>query len=491
VASNVIKINYYPSPTFEAFHHDDTEVRGVLGPVGAGKSVGMVMECFTCSLEQAAFRGVRRVRGAIVRNTYNELKSTTIKTWIDWIPEAIGVVKMTSPPTCNVFIPDIGDGTALDMEVIFLALDREEDQKKLRSLELTWVWVNEAQFIAEENIRVAQQRTGRFPKIERDENNEVIPGSGCTWSGLFLDFNAVDMEHFLYKAFVLEKRKGYKLFIQPPALVEVQDPEFPEDKDKKIWIGNPKAENVENLPKGHDYYLSKLSGMKRSQILVDFCAKWGISQVGQPVYAETFDDDVHAPEEEPKYEHTLPIYIGIDFGLHPAIVFAQMSRFGQLCIIGEIAPNEPSGVSLEEFLSDYYRPYVLEHFIGATNITGWGDPAGRGRNANDKVTPYMLLKKAGINCRPAPTNAFIPRKEAVESFLMKRNGFVLARKCVKLRKGFLGAYGYKKLNGVPKSEPEKTPESHPHDALQYLCSGIKGEVNKSGVTGHKGNGTGW
>ena len=35
----------------------------------------------------------------------------------------------------------------LDLEVIFLALDRPEDVKKLLSLELTGIWINEAREI--------------------------------------------------------------------------------------------------------------------------------------------------------------------------------------------------------------------------------------------------------------------------------------------------------------------------------------------------------
>jgi hypothetical protein len=41
-------------------------------------------------------------------------------------------------------MPDLGDGTGLELEVLFLALDRPDDVKKLKSLELTGAWLNEA-----------------------------------------------------------------------------------------------------------------------------------------------------------------------------------------------------------------------------------------------------------------------------------------------------------------------------------------------------------
>lgn len=476
--SNIIKINYHPEPTLEKFHKDTSMVRGVVGPVGSGKSVGMVMEIILCSIKQQPFRGVRKNRWAVVRNTYNELKNTTIKTWSDWAPPELGVVKMTAPPTSKIVIPDIGDGTRVELEIIFLALDREEDQAKLRSFELTGIWFNECQFVEAEILRVGLQRTGRYPKLERDEHNQVIPGSGCSWSGAILDFNMVDTDHYLHQAFVIEQRKGWKLFIQPSALEEISNPDEPE---QQIWVPNPHAENIQNLQGGYKYYLDKLPGMKRSQILVDFCAKWGVSSVGQPVYAETYDDDYHIAKEEIRPDKTLPVYIGVDFGLHPAIIFGQIMRNGQLVILKELDPNQDSGVGLEEFIEDYYRPFILEHFIGIRQFEGWGDPAGRGRNAIDKRSPFMVLNAANIRCQPTLTNEFLARKEAVEKFLMKRNGITINPSCIRLRKGFLGGYGYKKLNGLPKTHPEKNEFSHPHDGLQYLCLGLLTQGRKRGT----------
>lgn len=469
------KVNYTPTATFKKFHEDDSMVRAVGGPVGSGKSVGMVMEVLLKGLQQKPFQGVRKTRWAIVRNTYNELKNTTIKTWMDWIPSELGVVKMTAPPTSKVVIPDIGDGTRAEIEVIFLALDREEDQAKLRSFELTGIWFNEAQFTDEEIIRVGLQRTGRYPKVERDEAGEIIKNSGCSWSGAIMDFNLVDDEHFIYKAFRIERRKKWKLWIQPGAIEEVDNPDVP---GEKMWVGNPDVENIQSHASeangwdGYRYYLDKLAGMKRSQIMVDFCAKWGVSVHGQPVYAETYNDDAHMSEEEIKADKSLPVYIGVDFGLHPAMIFGQMGRTGKLVILKELVPNLDSGVSFEEFLEDYYRPFIMEHFVGVRQFLGWGDPAGRGRSALDKRTPFMMMAEAGLRCDIAPTNEFLPRKESVERFLNKREGLVINPSCTWIRKGFLGGYGYKKINGVAKTHPDKNNFSHPHDALQYLTLGI-------------------
>ena len=119
---------------------DDTFFRGIRGPVGSGKSVGCCVEVFRRALAQEKNeQGIRKSRWAIIRNTNPQLRTTTIKTWLDWFPEDTwGRFQWSVPYTHHIQQGDI------DLEVIFLALDRPEDVKKLLSLELTGVWVNEA-----------------------------------------------------------------------------------------------------------------------------------------------------------------------------------------------------------------------------------------------------------------------------------------------------------------------------------------------------------
>ena len=57
---------------------------------------------------------------------------------------------------------NIGD---VELEVIFLALDRPEDVKKLLSLELTGIWINEAREIPKSIIDACTMRVGRYPSM--------------------------------------------------------------------------------------------------------------------------------------------------------------------------------------------------------------------------------------------------------------------------------------------------------------------------------------
>ena len=137
-------LNYKaPGEVIKTFMKDDSFFRGVRGPVGSGKSVSCCIEIFRrAAKQQASPDGKKKSRWAVIRNTNPQLKTTTMKTWLDWFPENIfGNFTYSVPFTHNIHINDI------ELEVIFLALDRPEDVKKLLSLELTGVWINEAREI--------------------------------------------------------------------------------------------------------------------------------------------------------------------------------------------------------------------------------------------------------------------------------------------------------------------------------------------------------
>ena len=85
-----IDLNYVASPTASRFHASNAYVRGILGPVGSGKSVACIWEMLKRSMEQAqAPDGLRYTRWLVVRNTYGELLNTTMKTFDEWFPQEV------------------------------------------------------------------------------------------------------------------------------------------------------------------------------------------------------------------------------------------------------------------------------------------------------------------------------------------------------------------------------------------------------------------
>lgn len=456
---------YDPTPTAVRFHNDNSLVRGVMGPVGSGKTSMCAMEIMLRAFAQNVYKGVRNSRWLAVRNTYNELKTTTIKTMMHWMPESITKINANYPPVARMrtMLPD---GTHVDLEILFLALDRAQDLGKLRSLELTGVWLNEASELEKEVMEMGIQRRGRYPEKDR---------GGFNWSGVVMDYNPVPDDHWLYDLFERDPLPGYTLFKQPPAIIHVPKTPIPGEKvdpTAMIWVGNPDAENIVNHVEGFEYYLQQIPGKTDEWIKVFLQGQYGQSTAGRAVYASEWSDKEHVSPTEIVPDKYLPVAIGFDWGLNPSAVFGQISRTGTLCITDELFPGVDT--SLEEFIETYLAPVINERYRGC-KLEGFGDPAGLGRSPLDKRTPFMLINAAGVACRPARTNDWLPRRDAVAGFLMRRKGFLLSPRCRMLREGFNRGYRYSRIQatGQYKPRPEKNNFSHPHDALQYLSLGVK------------------
>src|SRR5688572_19054430 len=75
---------YKAGRTASFFHVSDLPVRGLLGPLGSGKSTGCCAEIMSRAVRQPLdSTGARRSRWCVIRNTYRELADTTIQSWLD------------------------------------------------------------------------------------------------------------------------------------------------------------------------------------------------------------------------------------------------------------------------------------------------------------------------------------------------------------------------------------------------------------------------
>jgi hypothetical protein len=465
----MITIKYTPpGDAALAFHQDDSFGRGLMGPVGSGKSSSCCMEIFYRALQQAPGPDkVRRSRWAAIRNTYGELKSTTIKTWADWF-DGLQVMKWDTPIVSTLKIPDLGDGTGLELEVMFIALDRPDDAGKLRSLELTGAWLNEASELEKTVLDMATQRVGRYPSMRV---------GGPSWTGIIMDTNPPDDDHWWYKLAEEDRPDNWRFFRQAGGLYKVMDKN---DPDYGTYKPNPRAENINNLRGGYQYYYQQLGGKTEDYIRVFIEGKYGTTMDGKPVYPE-WNDKMHVATQKLEAIRGYPLVLAFDFGLTPACVIGQMSTKGQLLVLDELVSED---MGIRQFYSDVVRPY-LAHKYGSFRVEAVGDPAGVNRSQTDEKTCFQELASMGLVCEPADTNEFVKRRESVAFFLQRLTssgpGFVIDPDCKVLIKGFRGGYRYERLkvsgSARFKDRPIKDRFSHPHDAMQYLALYFRAGMN--------------
>ncbi|WP_422444213.1 hypothetical protein [Endozoicomonas sp. ALB091] len=452
-------IRYRAEKTARQFHKDESFVRGLMGPIGSGKSV-----CCTEEIKRISFQvqepddtNTRRSRWAIIRNTYPELKSTTIRTFQDWFPENVCSFKLDVPITAKVKT-QLPDGTKAEMEVLFLALDKPADVKKLLSLELTGVWINEAREVPKSIVDAATGRVGRYPS-KRD--------GGPTWTGIIMDTNPPDDDHWWYRLAEEETPENWAFFQQPPGLIE---------KDGK-YIDNPEAENINNLANGHGYYRNQVGGKTKEWIKVYIQGQYGTVQDGKPVYPE-YKDELHYPGKPIRGNAAYPLILGWDFGLTPACVICQVTPRGRFVALAELVAER---MGLQQFIDLVVKPYLAVRYKNYRIGLSVGDPAGNSSADTDERSCMDILNDRGIPTQAAPSNAPVQRLGAVREFLTQlidgEPAFLLSPDCRVLRKGFNGGYKYERLQVSGderyRDAPAKNRFSHPHDALQYACMGAK------------------
>ena len=87
---------YKVSNTFAQIHRDPNPMIFVMGPVGSGKSSGCIWHAVLNAMKQHPDSdGVRHYRHLVVRATYPALRSTVIKTWIEWFKDKITITYTT------------------------------------------------------------------------------------------------------------------------------------------------------------------------------------------------------------------------------------------------------------------------------------------------------------------------------------------------------------------------------------------------------------
>lgn len=268
------------------------------------------------------------------------------------------------------------------------------------------------------------------------------------------------------QAKMLVKPDNWSFYTQPAGMVEKKS----EEGEIEDYLPNSAAENCANMLKS--YYSNLIRGKTKSWIDVYVMNRLGHIQDGKPVYP-MFAADVHIAKEEIPIAAEVPVYVGIDFGLTPAAVFAQKVR-GRWFLQSEVVAVDMGIVRFAEVL----RHELSTRFAAASDVIIYGDPAGDFRAQTDESTPFHILRGAGLKAFPAPSNSVDLRLESVSSQLTKmvegKSALLIDRRCPQLIKGFEGGYAYKRMEVSGEryaDKPDKNMFSHVHDAAQYLFLG--------------------
>lgn len=459
------RVDYFPpGPVAREFIRSDAFVCGIRGPIGSGKSTACVMKLVrNVQKQQRLSDGWVRRRTAVIRNTYAELRTTTIKTWHQWIPASMGTYRETAPPSHHI----VDQANRLDWEVIFIALDRPEDVRKLLSLELSDAWINEAREVPRAILDGLTGRVGRFPRRA---------AGGCTDPQILMDTNPPDMDHWWYRLAEDPQPEDVEELAELEAkLIEIGS--LRADQRLYEWFAQPggenaQAENLANLDPG--YYLKAKANKGAEWIKVYINGDYGFALDGKPVYPD-YRDNVHCRAFELSFRR--PLFIGLDFGLTPAAAFGQQMPNGQWRFRSELV-TERSGIIR---FAGLIRDHLAEHYPDFKLARVTGDPSGNQAQGGDEQerTVFQLLAAHGVEADPAHTNDPTLRREAfakpLRALIDGEPGMLIHPDCKTWRKGLAGGFCYKRIQVSGEARfrdtPDKNRYSHICEAGEYLLMG--------------------
>jgi len=235
-----------------------------------------------------------------------------------------------------------------------------------------------------------------------------------------------------------------------------------------------------------EYKESIKDSMPLMQYLREYELSWD-TFAGYPVFPE-FNKELHVVSENVEPKIGLPIIRGWDFGLAGACVIGQYQE-GVLYILREyITINKNTAELRDMVLTDMAMRYPEWH-DQKEDFLDYGDPSGHFVRSvvsdKDMNTHARVLGEKGIVMRPGPVN-WEERKHGVLDYLTGIGSHgpklkIVGNNCPLLIKGFEGGYRFddRAAEKEPnKVRPIKDQYSHPHDALQYLCCGVKQTVNR-------------
>jgi hypothetical protein len=438
-------VMYSPPPITEDFIQDyipgELFFSFIVGPFGSGKTTGALMKiAFMASLQEPNSDGIRKTRCVVVRNTFPQLRDTTISSWNYWFKDGEAGKWFA---TKNTFLLKFAD---VECEVMFRALDSAADIARVLSLETTFAVLDEFVQIQPEIVEALSGRCGRYPPTFE---------GGATNFGMWGASNPGEEDTWWFEHLLEKTPSNVAYFHQPSGLSE-----------------NP--ENFENLPK--NYYKNLAKGKSWAWIKQFIEAEWGYSLAGRPV-VPTFSREIHVSSKPIHADPYLPLIIGYDPGMHCALIFGQEDLFGRLFVVDELVLE---GYGAKRMIEDQLIPLIKRKYSEFEIIIS-PDPSVNGRTQTDETTVRQVLKNKkyakfftvytdGQNTR----NLLQPRLDAIDNFttrLTERGpALLIDPRCKKIIRALVSGWRFEKTQkGEEKAKPEKNGSSHPGDAFGYLC----------------------
>lgn len=391
--------------------------------MGEGKSAGL---CW------AIWYYTRHNPGAIcalVRDTWENLKATTLKEFFEWFPPGVFGTWKAQDKTYT------WRAEGMQGEVQCLGLDDPDDAAKLQSRFYGLICFDEPAPAAD---------TGGIAEIIFDVALSRTRQKGMHWYAVKLATNNPDETHWSYLRFVDPGTEGFRVFqpIEP--------------------------ENVRNLPQNYYEKLEKKWAGRPDLIRRFIRGQYGFQQIGKTLTPE-WEDRLHLAYDL-KPVPGRPLELLWDFGTNPTCLITQVTTLRYWFILEAFVGED---IGALELIEDVVKPTLVQRYEGYT----WrhiGDPNGtKPDQSSSQTSAVRVIRRelggvwingpTSIHERVEPIRAVL--RKTISGLGMVQVDRVRAKAVWHALRG--GWHRPVSRTGVTGQLPVKNIHSHPGDALGY------------------------
>ncbi len=484
----------FPGPIAERFYWSDDDVIAIQGPVGSGKTTTLMLSRArrAIMMPRSTIDGVRRYKVLFIRETYRQLWSTTIPSYLETFPKDLGTWSGGRGDPVTHVIQFEDEFGPIEFTAEFMAFG-DNIVASLRGVQTTDIVLNEADTVPVEVLTVGIGRIDRYPARRHFAG---LPRHLQSYGQIVGDMNAPDEDNWTFKLFhddEARERMSRQLTdaMQADEEATAKKEGRAAEKVKPLTVafcnqpgyGEEGCENLHNL--SASYYprqilSNKLAGRGDMNDRLVF-NKIVYLRAGDPVFRREFSRRVHVSDQPLEVIPGIPLVIGLDQGFKGAAVIAQCVGYYRWRILGEL--HFPEERLMATVFGTRLSELIAERWPNLSVECAYGDMAGEhgaSQAADENATWNLLVGRAAdfpVRPQVIGTNRIQPRLEAVRAALEApieagEPGLLIDPSCRFLIRGFEARYVWTEetdKNGDKRKVPNKQlTEANVHDALQYL-----------------------
>lgn len=414
---------FIPNPLQKSFIESRAKADLFSSRMGEGKSTGLAWSTLYHTRHNPS------ANWALIRDTWENMQATTMKTFFNWFPPGIyGTFHATKKEF--TWASGIAEGG-----VVFLGMDDPQDASKLMSRELAGIGIDEP---------APAVGSAGVDEMIFDIGLSRLRQPGMKWYGMKLAENNPDEAHWTYKRFVLDP-----------------DPDF-------ALLQPDKPENAHNLPPEYYQELRRIWRHRPDLIRRFVDGEFGFQQLGKAVTPQ-WSDKIHLANGLIPVPG-VPLHLLWDFGLNPTCIVTQVTPLGAWNVLDALVGD---GIGVEELIMDAVKPLIANRYQ-RFSLNHIGDPAGneRDQSSSRRTAVGVLRRELKGPFRPGPVrfaDGIIPLQAVLSRTLSGRGLLQVDRvRAAPVWHALRGGWHYHiARTGLIGAEPVKNMNSHPGDAMRY------------------------